>query len=83
MKMRKAHIIRGGRSTQAPQATAWAASRVCMEHVFDSSSKKDAKLRLPQACTAALAHSLGCHKILGPPLADGEQIYYYFSKSSI
>jgi hypothetical protein len=54
-----------------------------MEHVFDSSSKKDAKLRLPQACTAALAHSLGCHKILGPPLADGEQIYYYFSKSSI
>jgi hypothetical protein len=62
---------RGGRSTQAPQATAWAASRVCMEHVFDSSSKKDAKLRLPQACTAALAHSLGCHKILGPPLVAG------------
>jgi hypothetical protein len=56
-----------------------------MEHVFDSSSKKDAKLRLPQACTAALAHSLGCHKtlahslgchkILGPPL-DGT-VYEY------
>jgi hypothetical protein len=67
-EMRHSKSSRGGRSTQAPQATAWAASRVCMEHVFDPSSKKDAKPRLPQACTAVLAHSLGCHKILGPPL---------------